>query len=58
MYVIAYGNLYWRDLAGILLLCLIEGETIEVVNKYHGCLYGGRYSWKVTTYNILKASFF
>jgi len=55
-HVIADGRLYWRDLVGILLLCLTEGENLEVVNEYHGCLYGGHYSWnysgKVTTQNL------
>ena len=56
-YVIIEAKVYWKDHAGVLLLCLTEEETIEVINEYHECLCGGHYSWKVTAHKILKSGF-
>ena len=57
-YVIIDAKLYWKDPAGVLLLCLTEGESIEAIKEYHECLCGGYYSWKVTTHKILKSGFY
>jgi hypothetical protein len=56
-YIISNGLLYWKDLLGVLLLCLVEGETHEVIEDFHGGFCGGHYSWKATTHKILKARF-
>ena len=42
-YVIIDAKLYWKDPAGILLLCLTEGESMEFIKEYHGNLCGGHY---------------
>lgn len=57
-YVIIDAKLYWKDPAGILLLCLTEGESMEVIKEYHEILCGGHYSWKVTAHKILKLGFY
>ena len=56
-YVIVEGRLYWKDPAGILLLCLTEEKFTETIKDYHEGLCGGHYSWKVTAPNILQAGF-
>lgn len=55
--VLVNGKLYSRDPDGVLLLCLTEGEIIEIVNEYHGCFCGGHYGWKVKAHKILKDGF-
>ena len=57
-YVIIEAKLYWKDPAGMLLLCLTEEEISEVIKEYHECLCGGHYSWKVTTHKIFKSDFY
>ena len=57
-YVIIEAKLYWKDPAGVLLLCLTEEETMEVIKEYHECLCGGHYSWKVTAHKIFKLGFY
>ena len=57
-YFIIEAKIYWKDPAGILLLCLTEGESIEVTKQYHESLCGGHYSWKVTAHKILKSGFY
>lgn len=56
--MIKNGQLNWKDLVGVLLLFLTEGETIESFNEYHGCACGEHYNWNVTTHKILKAGFY
>ena len=57
-YVIIDAKLYWKDPVGVLLLCLTEGESMEVIKEYHECLCGGHYSWKVNAHKILKSGFY
>ena len=52
-YVIVEGRLYWKDPAGILLLCLTEDEFTETIKDYHEKLCGRNYSWKATAHKIL-----
>jgi len=58
IYIISNKLLYWKDLMGLLLLCLVEGETHEVSEYFHGGVYGGHYNWKAITHKILKAGFY
>ena len=43
-YVIIEVKLYWKYPIGVLLLCLTEEETMEVIKEYRECLCGGHYS--------------
>lgn len=43
---------------GLLLLCLVEGETHKVIGEFHGGVCGGNYIWKTTTHKILKVGFY
>ena len=54
-YVIANGQLYWRDPLGILLLCLTEDEAQKALQEFHEGICGGHYSWRATTHKILRA---
>ena len=57
-YIISNGQLYWKDPVGVLMLCLVEGETHKVIGEYYGGVCGGHYNWKATTHKILKAGFY
>ena len=57
-YVIINGFLYWKDLGGILLNCLLETEVREKIDEFHKKYCGGHLYWKTTTYKILRASFY
>ena len=57
-YMVANGQLYWRDLSGILLLCLTEDEVKNIIIEFHEGICGGHYSWRVTAQKILKAGFY
>ena len=57
-YNVANGRLYWKDPAGILLLCLTEQEVDEVMTEFHEGICGGHYSWRSTAHKILRAGFF
>lgn len=56
-YIIPNGLLYWKDPVGVLLLCLVEGETHEVIKDFHGGVCGEHYSWKTTAHKIFKVGF-
>lgn len=57
-YVIVNGQLYYRDPVGVFLLCLSKEEMTKIINEYHGFSCVGHYSWRATTHQVLKASFY
>ena len=57
-YIVANGQLYWRDPSGILLLCLTENEVENIMTEFHEGICGGHYSWRATAHKILKAGFY
>ena len=44
-YIVENGRLYWKDLTGILLLCLTEQEVDPVMTEFHEGICGEHYSW-------------
>ena len=50
--------LYWKDLGGILLNCLLEEEAKQKIKEFHSGDYGGHLYWKTTAHKILRASFY
>ena len=50
--------LYWKDLGGILLNCLLENEAQHMTKEFHEGDYGGHHCWKETTNKILRARFY
>ena len=50
--------LYWKDPGGILINCLLENEAKQTMKEFHKGDYAGHHSWKVTSTNILRASFY
>jgi hypothetical protein len=57
-FCILEGNLYWKDLRGILLNCLLKYEADKVLQEFHARECGGHLNWKVTSNKILRASFY
>jgi hypothetical protein len=52
------NSLYWKDLDGILLNCLLEEDTKMAIKEFHKGDCGGHHYWKTTTQKILRAGFY
>ena len=50
--------LYWKDLGGVLLNCLLENEAQHTVKEFHKGDCGGHHSWKVTANKILREGYY
>jgi hypothetical protein len=50
--------LYWKDLGGVLLNCLLEEESQNKRKYFHNGYCGGHLYWKTITYKILRAGFY
>ena len=50
--------LYWKDLGGVLLNCLLENEGQKTIEEFHKGDCGGHHSWKVKTNKILRFFFY
>jgi hypothetical protein len=57
-YCILKGVLYWKDHVGILLRCILEDETDNIINQHHHGVCGGHYAWKATAHNILCSGYY
>jgi len=42
----------------LLLVCLVEPETQQVIDEFHEGVYGGHHAWRATTYKILRAGYY
>jgi len=47
------GALYWKDLGGVLLNCLVEEEAKQVMEYFHKGDCRGHIFWKTTANKIL-----
>jgi hypothetical protein len=52
-YCILDGNLYWKDVGGILLNCLLKDEVDKVMQEFHEGDCGGHLNWKTIAKKIL-----
>ena len=50
--------LYWKDLGGVLLNCLVEEEAKQVMEDFHKGDCGGHLFWKTTTNKIMRARYY
>jgi len=57
-FCILNSALYWKDLGGILLNCLVEEEANKVMEDFHGGECGGHLFWKSTTNKILRVGYY
>jgi hypothetical protein len=57
-YCILNGNLYYKDVGGILLNCLLKYEDDKALQEFHEGDCGGDLSWKNTANKILRAGFY
>eukprot|EP00253_Pinus_taeda_P027110 PITA_27110 len=57
-YCIMDNALYWKDPGGVLLNCLIEDESKEVINDFHKGDCGGHLYWKTTANKILREGYY
>ena len=52
------GNLFWNNHEDILLNCLIENETDNIMKEFHAGDCGGHLYWKSTVDKILRAGYY
>eukprot|EP00253_Pinus_taeda_P006823 PITA_06823 len=57
-YFVYEQNLFWKDVGGILLNCLIEEEADKVIDEFHKGDCGGHHYWKATANKVLRAGYF
>jgi hypothetical protein len=57
-YCILDGNLYWKDVGGILLNCLLKDEVDKALQEFHEGDCGSHLIWKTTANKILRAGFY
>lgn len=57
-YCIMDNALYWKDPGGLLLNCLIEDESKEVINDFHKGDCGGHLYQKITTNKVLRVGYY
>lgn len=57
-FCILNGNLYWKDLGGVLLNCVVEEEAKKLMSEFHKGSCGGHHYWKSTVNKILRAGFY
>ena len=50
--------LYWKDLGGILLNCLVEEEAKQVMEDFHKGYCEGHLFWKTTAKKFLRAGYY
>eukprot|EP00253_Pinus_taeda_P032972 PITA_32972 len=56
-YFIFDTNLFWKDIGGILLNCLLEEEAEKVIEEFHKGDCRGHHYWKATANKILRAGY-
>ena len=56
-YVIVQGQLWWRNVEGVLLKCVYEIESKRILKDMHEGVCSGHYMAKTTTHKVLRAEF-
>jgi hypothetical protein len=57
-YFILNGDLYWKDVGGILLNCLLKDEADKALQDFHEGDCGGNLNWKTIANKIFRAGFY
>lgn len=57
-YFIMDNTLYWKDHGGVLLNCLTEDESKEVINDFHKGDCGGHFYWRTMTNKVLREGYY
>lgn len=56
-YIITDLGLAWKNREGVKLKCITEDEAPKIVFYFHGGFFGGHFTGRVTTHNILRTSY-
>jgi hypothetical protein len=56
-YCILNGDVYWKDVGGILLNFLLKYEVDKALKNFHEGDCGGNLNWKTTANKILRVGF-
>lgn len=56
-YIIVKNKLWWRNFEGVLLKCVDQEKSKEVLNEMHSRVCGGHYMAKTTTQKVMRARF-
>jgi len=57
-YCILDNALFWKDISGIILNCLLKDEVDKIMQEFHVGDCGGHLYWKTTTEKIPTAGFY
>ena len=57
-FCIMNNALYWKDLGGVLLNCLVEEEAKQVMEDFHKGDCGGHLFWKTMANKILRSGYY
>jgi hypothetical protein len=57
-YCIIDEQLFWKYPGGILLNCITEEKTQDIINEFHKGVCGGHHAWRATTYKILRDGYY
>jgi len=57
-YYILDEKLYSKYLGGILLTCVTEEQTEEIIDEFHRGICGGHQAWRAKKYNILRVRYY
>ena len=56
-FVIISGELWWRDIDGVLLKCVDKEQSIKILTKMHSGTCGGHYMSKTIAHKVLRVGF-
>jgi hypothetical protein len=51
-------SVYWKDLGGMLLRCLLENDAKQAIEEFHKGDCGGDHYWKTIVHKILRSSYY
>lgn len=56
-YIVVNGTLWWRNFEGILLKCVDQRKSEEILNEMHSGVCGGHYMAKTTAHKVMRLGF-
>ena len=57
MFVIISGELWWRNMEGVLLKCVDKEKSVKILTEMHSGVCGGHYMSKTIAHKVLRAGF-
>jgi hypothetical protein len=51
-------NIYWKDPLGIFLNCIIEDDTVGIIDEFQKGICGGHHALRATSYKISRTTYY